>query len=156
MTCLTFLSSGKQDQQERSSASHVSSSLSSPESSRTSQGFSSSSLSKALTPERQSWLDFVNSSSTGEEGDHPSPVVTEESQDPDCLAMTDCNKTMESGVVEVEDSFQNSLHKDTPVLDREKDNIAVPGKTTPKAQPKGKPRRRRSIGYATVLTLLYL
>ncbi|XP_060097031.1 interactor protein for cytohesin exchange factors 1 isoform X1 [Heteronotia binoei] len=123
------------EQQEPSSTSLVSSSLSSPESSRKSQGFSSSSLSKALHPDRQSWLDFVNSSLTGEEVDNPSSNVIDDSQDPACLVKTDCNKTMESGM-EPEDSFQNSLRKGTPVLDQDKDNIAEPGKTALKTQPK--------------------
>ncbi|XP_077205281.1 interactor protein for cytohesin exchange factors 1 isoform X3 [Paroedura picta] len=124
------------DQQEPPSASRVSSSLCSPESSRKSQGFSSSSLCKVLRPERQSWLDFVNSASTGEAVDNPSSAVTDDSQDPDCLVMTDCNKTMESGIVESEDHFQNSFSKSTTVLNQDKDYIAEPGKTVLKAQPK--------------------
>ncbi|XP_048344443.1 interactor protein for cytohesin exchange factors 1 isoform X2 [Sphaerodactylus townsendi] len=124
------------DQQEPSSTSHASSSSSSPESSRKSQGFSSSSLSKALQPERQSWLDFVNSSSTGEEVDSPPSAVTDDPQDTDCLVMMDCNKTKEKDVTKLGDSFQNSLTKGAPVIGGDKDNIAEPGKTTLKAQPK--------------------
>nr|XP_056708734.1 interactor protein for cytohesin exchange factors 1 [Euleptes europaea] len=124
------------DQREPSSTSHVTSSLSSPENSRKSQGFSSSSSSKALHPERQSWLDFINSSSTGEEVDSPPSAVTDQPQDTVCLVMPDCNKTMGSDIMELEDSFQNSLSKGTPVLDGGKDSIAEPGKTTLKT-PKG-------------------
>ncbi|XP_054831230.1 interactor protein for cytohesin exchange factors 1 [Eublepharis macularius] len=125
------------DQQEPSSTPHVSSSLSSPQSSRKSQGSSSSSsLLKVLRQERQSWLDLVNSSATGEEVDNPCSAVSEDSQDKDCLVMTDCNKTVERGLVEPEESFQNSLNKGAHVLDREKDNIAELGKTILNAQPK--------------------
>ncbi|XP_062980595.1 interactor protein for cytohesin exchange factors 1 [Elgaria multicarinata webbii] len=128
------------EQQEPSLTSHVSSevscSLSSPESTMMSQGPSSSSLSKVLHPERQSWLDFVNSSSTGEEVSNQLSAVSGDSEATDRL-VTDCNETMESGSFKPEcEGFRTSLNEDACSLVSAKDNLAVPGKIASKTLPK--------------------
>ncbi|XP_066471903.1 interactor protein for cytohesin exchange factors 1 isoform X2 [Tiliqua scincoides] len=129
------------DQQEPSLTSHVSSevscSLSLPESTMVSQG-SSSSLSKVLCPERQSWHDLVNNSSCGllvEKVDFQLSADSGDPQGTDCL-LTDCNKTMEDDRAEPECGFQNSLSKDTSSVDNDPDNLAGSGKATLRTLPK--------------------
>ncbi|XP_008121913.2 interactor protein for cytohesin exchange factors 1 isoform X1 [Anolis carolinensis] len=118
------------DQQDPSLTSCVSNealcSLSSPESIVIkSQNSSSSSLSKALLPERQSWLDFVNSSSVGEElGNLPS-ATSGDSDDTDLLAIN-YHETIGSGTAKPEGSFRISSDTGTSSLDGLKDNLAVP------------------------------
>ncbi|XP_053149391.1 interactor protein for cytohesin exchange factors 1 isoform X2 [Hemicordylus capensis] len=120
------------DQEKPSLTSHVSSevscSLSSPESTMKSQGSSSSSLSKILYPEKQSWPDLVNSPFPGEEVGSQSLAVSGDSQETDLL-VTDCYKTMESGHVKPECNFQISLSEDASSFGNDKDNMDVPRKT---------------------------
>ncbi|XP_061480167.1 interactor protein for cytohesin exchange factors 1 isoform X5 [Rhineura floridana] len=127
------------DQQEPSLTSHASSevscSLSSPESAMKSEGSSSSSLSKVLYPEGQSWLDFVNSTSNGEQMDNQSSAVSGDSQDTDHL-VTGCTATLESGTVKPECSFRMSLNEDASMLGSAKGNLAVPGIAASKTLPK--------------------
>lgn len=122
---------------------HVSSevlhSLSSPESTMVSQ-CSSTSLSKVLCPEGQSWNDLGNNSSPGEEVDFQLSAVSVKPQDTDHL-LTDCNKTMENDRAEPECGFQNSLSEDGPKGENDQDNLAGPGKATLRTLPKGEPSR---------------
>ncbi|KAF7253621.1 Interactor protein for cytohesin exchange factors 1 [Varanus komodoensis] len=127
------------EQQEPSLTSHVSSevscSLSSPESTSMSQGPSSSSLSKVMYPERQSWLDIVNSSSTGEEAGNQLSTVSGDTEGTDHL-VTDCNETMEHGVCKPEFAVQISLNEEASLLGCAKDSLAVPGKISSQTLPK--------------------
>ncbi|KAH0622396.1 hypothetical protein JD844_024669 [Phrynosoma platyrhinos] len=124
------------DQQEASLTSCVSSeasySLSSPESTvMKSQSSSSSSLSKALHPERQSWLDFVNSSSMGEEAGNLPSAASGDFDGTDHLGI-DCHETMGSGIAKPEGSFRISLAEGTSSLESTKDNLTVPGEMASK------------------------
>ncbi|XP_042312606.1 interactor protein for cytohesin exchange factors 1 isoform X2 [Sceloporus undulatus] len=131
------LLSSQSDQREASLTSCVSSEascyLSSPESTvMKSQGSSSSSsLSKALHSERQSWLDFVNSSSIGEEAGNLSSAASGDFDSTDRLAI-DCHETMGSGTAKPEGSFRISLAEGTSSLDSTKDNLSVPGEIASK------------------------
>ncbi|XP_032999927.1 interactor protein for cytohesin exchange factors 1 isoform X2 [Lacerta agilis] len=129
----------KQDQEEPSLTSHASSevscSLSSPESTMKSEGSSSSSLSKVLYPERQSWLDIVNNSTTGEEMDNQSPAASGNPQDTDHL-VTGCNRTLESETVKPDCSFQVSLNEATSTLCSAKASLPVPRIAASKTLPK--------------------
>ncbi|XP_020658431.3 interactor protein for cytohesin exchange factors 1 isoform X2 [Pogona vitticeps] len=132
---------GHLDQQEPSLTSHVSSevscSLSSPESTmmKTQGSSSSSSLSKVLHPERQSWLDFVNASSTGEELAIAPSAASGDSEDVDHQGI-DGNGTKEDGAAKPEGSFRISWNENTASLANSKDNLSVPGKMASKIPPK--------------------
>lgn len=117
-------------------SSEVSCSLSSPEKTIKSQGASTSTLSKVLSPERQSWLDLANNTSAGEEVDSQSSVVSSCSQDTD-YPMTDSNKAMESRLLKPESSFQNSLSEDASSLVSSKNNLSVSGTVGRKTLSKG-------------------
>ncbi|NWX84420.1 ICEF1 protein, partial [Nothoprocta ornata] len=98
------------DQQKSSLTSALSSeascSPSSPESTFSSQESSSSLVSKVVYPERQSWLDLVNSSAV-EEGDQPLTfcvqIHSEEQPKVDCGEVADSHEVQHSG------GSQNSL-----------------------------------------------
>nr|XP_009675290.1 PREDICTED: interactor protein for cytohesin exchange factors 1 isoform X1 [Struthio camelus australis] len=98
------------DQQKFSLTSTLSSeascSLSSPESTFNSQESSSSLVSKVVYPERQSWLDLVNSSAI-EEGDQPLTfcVQVHSEEQPEM----DCGEVAESQEVQPSGGSQNSL-----------------------------------------------
>uniref|UniRef100_A0A8D0EBT3 PH domain-containing protein n=2 Tax=Salvator merianae TaxID=96440 RepID=A0A8D0EBT3_SALMN len=132
------------EQQKSSLTSHasneISCSLSSSESIMKSQELSCDSLSKTLYPERQSWLDLVYSSSTGEEVENQLSTVPNDFQDGDCL-VTDCNETTKSETVKPESSFQVVSNEDETSLNSTKSHPIVSGtiavKTLPKEQTKG-------------------
>ncbi|NXA39199.1 ICEF1 protein, partial [Eudromia elegans] len=98
------------DQQKSSLTSALSSeascSLSSPESTFSSQESSSSLMSKVVCPERQSWLDLVNSSAV-EDGDPPLTfcVQIHSEEQP----KVDCEEVAERQEVQLSDGSQNSL-----------------------------------------------
>uniref|UniRef100_A0A8D0LAX8 PH domain-containing protein n=2 Tax=Sphenodon punctatus TaxID=8508 RepID=A0A8D0LAX8_SPHPU len=121
-------------QQEPSSTSSLSSKASSSSSSlesiMKSQSFSSSSLSKAAYPERQSWLDLVNSSSTVEEAvDQPLEfsVQIHTGNHP----VSDCSKKTKTCLDQSDSGSRDSLlREDTTALDSSRYQLAVPGDLT--------------------------
>uniref|UniRef100_A0A8C6ZUL3 Interaction protein for cytohesin exchange factors 1 n=1 Tax=Nothoprocta perdicaria TaxID=30464 RepID=A0A8C6ZUL3_NOTPE len=100
----TFYFAAENDQQKSSLTSTLSSeascSPSSPESIFSSQESSSSLVSKVVYPERQSWLDLVNSSAV-EEGDQPLTfcvqIHSEEQPKVDCGEVADSHEVQHSG-----------------------------------------------------------
>lgn len=121
--------SGKQAQQQpfltSPLSSEASSSLSSLESTVKSQGSSSSLLAKMAYPERQSWLDIVNISSTTEEVDQPlSFCVQIHAAD---HPMVDCNDMAESQLLKSNTGSRNSLlSEDTTSSESSRDRLPVP------------------------------
>ncbi|XP_067398542.1 interactor protein for cytohesin exchange factors 1 [Emydura macquarii macquarii] len=106
-------------------SSEASSSLSSLESTVKSQGSSSSLLAKMAYPERQSWLDIVNISSTTEEVDQPlSFCVQIHAAD---HPMVDCNDMAESQLLKSNTGSRNSLlSEDTTSSESSRDRLPVP------------------------------